>query len=744
MGIVYYEQDRIFKLDTQNTSYLIGVVDQEGFLGHVYYGKKVSGHGLGYLMRTEEPPFVPSRNERDRLSFLDRFPMEYPTHGIGDFREAALRVRSAKGHRACALSYVSHRIFQGKKGIPGLPASFAGDGNCSTLEIVCRDGHLGMEVVLSYSVFEEEDVIARHVEVTNCGEKAFVLEKIASMSMDMDNRSFETLTLHGSWARERHMERRPLGTGYQGIASRRGISSHQDHPFMALLGKGASQESGEVYGVQLVYSGNYEIRAEVNQFGAVRWQAGLEGEDFSWTLEPGESFAAPEALLTYSSAGLDVMTKNYHSFIRSHIIRGEYRDKKRPILINNWEATYFDFNTEKLLAIARQASELGIEMLVMDDGWFGNRKDEYRSLGDWYVNEEKLPGGLPHLVEEVGKLGMKFGIWFEPEMISPDSDLYRAHPDWAIAVPGRTPSMARGQYVLDLSRREVVDCVWEQVEAVLGSANVEYVKWDMNRPLCGLGSLGLPAGRQGELAHRFMCGVYELQERLVTRFPHILLENCASGGGRFDAGMLYYSPQIWCSDDTDAIERLAIQEGTALIYPLSAMGAHVSDCPNHAIGRSTPFETRGYVALAGTFGYELDVTKIPEEDRKMIPGQVALYHKYNDLIREGDYYRIASAAENHLYDCWQVVSKDKRESLVTWIQVMCGPSRQSLLVRLKGLDEGAVYRVEEVGGAKEATEGRTKTVLSGNCLMYAGLRVPDRKGDFVGQMFHLVRVEETE
>jgi len=730
LGIVYYEQERVFKLDTQHTSYLIGIVDEENFLGHIYYGRRLSGHNMAYCLRTDEGPLVPSKNSRDRISFLDAFPMEYPTHGIGDYREGALRVRSKDGHRVCALSYVSHEIYEGKKKIPGLPASFAGEGRCDTLEITCRDDFLDMRVVLSYSVFEEEDVIARHVEVVNYGQESLCLEKVSSMSLDMDNRSFDMLTLHGSWARERHMERRRLGTGYQGTASRRGESGHQDHPFMALMAEGASQESGEVYGVQLVYSGNYEIRAEVSQFDSVRWQAGLESEGFEWVLEPGESFHAPEALLTYSCTGLDGMTANYHSFIRRHIIRGKYKDKKRPILINNWEATYFDFDTEKLLSIAREASGLGIEMLVMDDGWFGKRNFDDSSLGDWYVNEEKLPGGLPHLVEEVNKLGMKFGIWFEPEMISPDSGLYRAHPDWAIAVPGRTPSMARSQFVLDFSRREVVDGIWDQMEKVLRSANIEYVKWDMNRPLSDLGSRALAPERQGELAHRYLLGVYELQERLVTHFPDILLENCSGGGARYDAGMLYYSPQIWCSDDTDAIERLAIQEGTALIYPLSTMGAHVSDCPNHAVGRSTPFATRGYVALAGTFGYELDVTRISEEDRKQIPEQTAMYHKYNDLIREGDYYRIASASQNHLYDCWQVVSKDRKESLVTWIQVLCGPGRRSRFVRLKGLDAEKRYRVEG-----------EDTVLTGDCLMYAGLRIPDMKGDFVGKIIHLVQEE---
>lgn len=727
MGIVYNESNRIFKLDTPDTSYLIGIIDEENFLGHVYYGKRISDSDVAYLLRTQEPPFVPSQNSRNRLSFLDVFPTEYPTHGIGDYREAALRIKTKGGHKVCRLSYVSHEIYAGKKKLPHLPASFAGEEECSTLEITCRDECLGLVAVLSYSVFETADVIARHVEIFNKGNQEFYLEKVSSMSLDMDNRNYEMLTLHGSWARERHKSRRTLTNGYQGIVSRRGISGHQDHPFMALISENTTQEWGEVYGVQLVYSGSYEIRAELDQHNSIRWQAGLESEDFCWLLNPGESFCAPEALMTYSNHGLDGMTANFHKFIRNHIIRGKYKDKKRPVLINNWEATYFEFDTEKLLSIAREASALGIEMLVLDDGWFGHRDWENSSLGDWYVNEEKLQGGLAYLVDEVNKLGMKFGIWIEPEMVSPDSDLYRAHPDWAIAVPGRTPSQAREQYVLDFSRKEVVDNIWEQVEKLLKSANIEYVKWDMNRPLCDLGSAGLSPEHQGELAHRYMLGVYELQERLVTQFPDILLENCASGGGRYDAGMLYYSPQVWCSDDTDAIERLAIQEGTAMLYPLSTMGAHVSDCPNHAVGRSTPFETRGYVALSGTFGYELDVTQISEEDRKLIPGQIALYHKYNDLVREGEYYRIASAAQCHDFDCWQMVSRDKKECMVTWIQVLGTVGLRSRMVRLKGLDENREYKVEG-----------ENVLLRGDTLMYAGLPVPVAKGDFAGGIIHLI------
>ena len=432
-------------------------------------------------------------------------------------------------------------------------------------------------------------------------------------------------------------------------------------------------------------------------------------------------------MLVYSAEGLNGMSHAFHDLYRQHLIRGQYRDRKRPILINNWEATYFNFNTEKLLDIARQASQLGIEMLVMDDGWFGNRFDDNRALGDWFVNEEKLPGGLKYLVDEVNKLGMKFGIWVEPEMISPDSDLYRAHPDWAIQVPGRTAGLARNQYVLDMSRTEIQDYVFDMIAKVLRSANIEYVKWDMNRPLCDIGSFALSAEQQGEVYHRYVLGMYRLQERLVTEFPHILLENCSGGGARFDAGMLYYSPQIWCSDDTDAIERLTIQEGTALIYPLSAMGAHVSDCPNHTVGRSTPFETRGYVALAGTFGYELDVTKIPERDRNMIPDQVAMYHKYNDLVRTGDYYRVASYQQNRMYDCWMVVAKDRTEALVTFIQVMGRPNAHSRRVLLKGLCPDKQYRIE----------GEERTYL-GSTLMQAGILVGNLWGDYKGKLIHIV------
>lgn len=729
MGIQYFEDERVFWLNTKNTSYILALVDEEPFVGHVYYGKKLSDYHVRHLMRLEEGPFIPSKNNRDRAAFGDAFPFEYSTHGVGDFRESCLKVQTQNGHEACSLIYQSHNIFAGKPALCGLPATFGSEAECTTLELTCLDPVLYLEVVLVYSVFEDVDALTRSVRITNRAENSIVLKKALSACLQLDGIDYEYITLHGSWARERHIDRRALTHGKHSISSLRGESGHQDNPFIAVMTPGTTQEAGEVYAMNFVYSGNFLAQAEGCQFDTTRIVMGIHPENFSWTLEKGEQFICPEVVMVYSDAGLGKMTRTFHDLYRSHLIRGEYRDKKRPILINNWEATYFNFNTEKLLSIAEEASKLGIEMLVMDDGWFGHREDDNTSLGDWTVNEDKLSGGLKALVDGVNALGMKFGIWFEPEMISPDSDLYRKHPDWAIQIPDRLASRCRNQYVLDISRKEVRDCIYEQIKTVLSSANIEYVKWDMNRPLTDLGSFAYPAGRQGELSHRYMLGVYEMQERLINDFPHLLLENCSGGGGRFDAGMLYYSPQIWCSDDTDAIERLSIQEGTSIVYPLCSMGAHVSDCPNHTVGRTTPFQTRGEVALAGTFGYELDVTRIPQQDRDMIPAQVAMYHKYNDLVRTGDYYRLASYSENHAYDCTEVAAKDGSEALVTYVEVIRRANFKTRRIRLRGLDPNAVYENEE-----------TKVRYTGDVLMYAGVQAPETWGDFTSKLMHFVRV----
>jgi alpha-galactosidase len=728
MGIQYFEKQKIFKLDAGKASYIIGVVDEERFLGHVYFGRRLCDEGIPAesLMRLNERPFVPSGNDRDRITFYDSFPFEYPVWGIGDYRETCLEILDSGGHSACKLQYESHNIFKGKRPLDGLPATFGNEAECTTLEIVLRDSFLGLEAVLAYTAFEHLDVITRSVRLTNNGTKPIYLEKVLSCCTDLEGDNLDIISLQGAWGRERHVQRQPAGLGRQVFSSDRGESSHQCNPFVAVAASDATEDFGEVYGFNFVYSGNFYACCEKGQYETERVVMGINPAGFRWLLEPGQEFTAPEVVMVYSCEGIGGMTRTFHDLYRGHLIRGRYRDEKRPILINNWEATYFDFDTEKLLSIAREASSLGIEMLVMDDGWFGKRNNDECSLGDWVVNEEKLKGGIKHLVDEVNRLGMGFGIWFEPEMISPDSDLYREHPDWCIHVPGRTPALSRKQCVLDMTNPEVVETVYGMMKKILSEANITYVKWDMNRPLSDLGSNWLPAERQGEISHRYMLAVYGMMDRLTSDFPNILLESCSSGGARYDPGILYYSPQVWCSDVTDAIGRLEIQRGTAMVYPLSTMGAHVSDCPNHAVGRVTPFETRGYVALSGTFGYELDVTRIPEEDRKMIPEQVRLYHKYNDLIRRGDYYRLANYSENNIDDAWAVVSKDKSEVLVTYIQVLQRPNYRSRRLRLKGLDENAAYRDMETG-----------ETYSGGALMYAGINIAELHGDFKGKLIYL-------
>ncbi len=557
--IRFMEEQQVFWLDTPNTSYVIGISDGK-YVGHIYYGRRIEGGNLRYLLREEEPPFLPSGNAREKVSFLDSFPMEYSFGGTGDFRESCIDIMTEEGQQGLELWYVSHSIYQGKKHLEGMPATWG--ETCDTLEIVTKDAVTGIEAVLSYSVFTDMDVITRSVRVRNTGEAPVWLNRVLSACIDMEAEDFELLTLHGSWARERHMQYRDIGYGSLVTESLRGESGHQDHPFLGLVSKDCTQTSGQAYAMHLVYSGNFLGKVQKNQFDRIRAVIGLHPEYFCWKLNSKESFQAPEAVLVYSQCGIGKMPRTFHDLYRTHLIRSEWKDRERPVLINNWEAPYFDFDTDKLLCIAREAAKAGIEMLVMDDGGFGHRDSDNSSLGDWYVDERKIKGGLRLLSDEIHELGLKFGIWFEP-------------------------------------------------------------------------------------------------------------------------GMLYYSPQIWCSDDTDGVERLSIQEGTQLLYPLSAIGAHVSDCPNHATGRNTPFDTRAKVAMAGTFGYELDITEIPEADRKEISSQIALYKKYGSLIREGDYYRLASYRENHLYDCIEVVSKDKETALLTYVQVLAEPNMPSRRILLQ-------------------------------------------------------------
>lgn len=736
INIFYNEKDKVFKLRANNTDYMMKVCE-EGYLAHIYYGNKVPDEDLTYLLRLDESPFTPATNDRDRASFMDTLPFEYPCFGIGDYRESAFKIMDANGMSTCDLRYVSHKMYEGKPKLEGLPATFATEeSGCSTLEITMYDKYDDIEVVLIYTAFNKLDVITRSAVITNKGEKPFKITRALSTCVDFDTDKMDMITLNGSWARERAVERCRLHHAKQLVDSCRGESSHQNNPFVALCDNNADEDKGEVFGFNFVYSGNFYAQAEVTQHKKTRFLMGINPLDFEWLLEKGESFTCPEVVMVHSDEGIGKMSRTFHDLYRNNLIRGEYKDKRRPILINNWEATYFNFDTDKLIDIAKEASKLGIEMLVMDDGWFGHRDSDNSSLGDWFVYEKKLKGGLKYLVDEVNKLGMKFGIWFEPEMISPDSELYKAHPDWAIQIKGRPLTLCREQYVLDYSRKEVRDHVYGMMRKILDSANIEYIKWDMNRQLTEVGSATLPADRQRELWHRYVLGVYDLMDRLTTDYPHILLENCSGGGARFDPGMLYYSPQIWCSDDTDAIERLKIQHGTSMCYPCSAMGAHVSDCPNHTVGRNTPFKTRGHVAMVGTFGYELDVTRIPQEDRDAIPAQIEEFNKFNKLVRTGDHYRIGNMFEDNTWDAWEFVAKDKSEALFEFVQVLARPNERSRRIKLKGLEPEAYYYEESEPDKK----------ISGAALMNAGINIAKiwngdgLYGDFCSKILHFIKV----
>lgn len=729
MPIQYLAGQRVFRLDTPHTSYLIALADAEGFVGHLYYGPRLpEGEDLTALLRLNEKPIPPSQLERERASFYDAFPFEYPAFGGGNFRTCCARVRSAAGGCACTLFYEGHAIRPGKPALPGLPACFGSEEECETLELFCTDPALGLRVTLRYTVFADADAVCRSVRFENRSAQPLTLEAALSAGVELDDFAGDLITLHGSWAREREIDRRPLAAGRQSVYSARGISSHQHTPFLALAEHSATQTQGACLGMTLVYSGNFLAEAELDAFDRARAVIGIQPEGFDWRLAPGESFDTPEAILVFSDTGLGGMTRAFHDVLRRHLIRGQA--KHRYSLVNSWEAAYFDFDHDSLLALGREAAAEGIELLVVDDGWFGRRDDETTSLGDWTVNERKLPGGLARLGRELNEMGVRLGVWLEPEMVSPDSELYRAHPDYAMAIPGRAPTLARNQLLLDLARPEVVDCVWRQIEAVLRSAPIDYVKWDMNRPLTDLYSAALPPERQGEATHRYMLGVYELQERLVTSFPHILLENCCSGGGRFDAGMLYYSPQIWASDNAEAIDRLAIQEGTALVFPLSSMGAHVAACPSHTNGRVVPFATRGQVALPGAFGYELDLAKLPAPDRALIRGQLEDYRRYGPLLHEGDYYRLASAAQNHAYDAYMVVAKDKSRALVNLVQVRSRSQRRAARLALPGLCEEARYKNEATG-----------EVRTGRGWRCGGLLLPVLEQDFAGALIPLTRLD---
>ncbi|HIY09816.1 MAG TPA: alpha-galactosidase [Candidatus Anaerofilum excrementigallinarum] len=751
MSIRFDASSGLFTLETARTTYAMQVDDRSHLL-HLYYGRRIGQGDLSALYPAADHGFSPdyyaSRHTRG-LSSPDVMPQEYTGCNTGDFRLCCLAVRDEAGALGAEFIYDSHRVEKGKYALEGLPAAHDEEDEAETLVILLKDPVSGLELELLYSVFARQDIITRAARLRNAGTGSLRLEKVASVCLDLPFGQWDVIHFHGRHAMERQMQRNPLANSIQTISSTRGSSSHHHNPFVILCDHQANEDTGLCYGVMPVYSGSFRTDIELDQTGLARLVTGIHDQNFNWLLEPGAVFTAPEVLLCCSGQGLGELSRCYHRFIRHNICRGEHRFARRPVLINNWEATYFQFNTDSICRIARQAAELGVEMLVLDDGWFGKRDDDNSGLGDWFVNEKKLPGGLSPLIEQVNALGMKFGIWVEPEMVSEDSDLYRAHPDWAFTLPGRDPAMGRNQLVLDLGRDEVVDYLVERLSTLLRENHIEYVKWDMNRNMSDVYSRVLPPERQGEATHRYMLGVYRLLETLTSAFPHVLFEGCAGGGGRFDAGMLAYFPQIWCSDDSDAIERLVIQHGTSFGYPVSTMGAHVSACPNHQTGRTTPLWTRAVVAMSGTFGYELDLGKLTDEEKEQVRAQIQVFKQHYDLIQDGRYYRLTNPTTDHRFTAWQFVSDT--ESLVNLVLTHPEANARPLHIQLRGLEEDALYRVDslcvygsastpEIAGVKGHTKGEG-AVYSGSTLLYAGLTLPHLVGDYPSVQLHLTRLE---
>ena len=729
MSILFDQNNKTYTIHTRRTTYQMQLAPT-GHLLHLYYGRRAEGT-FDYLIRSRDCGFSPNPYElRDQREWsLDTQMQEYSGSMNGDYRLSSVRCAAENGVRGADLRYVRHEITAGKYALRGLPAAFARGGEAETLSVTLADETIGLQVELLYGVYEAQDVITRAVRMKNIGIGALRLQKAASLCLDLPFGDWELLHFHGRHCMERQSERVPLTTGVQTIGSKRGMSSHQHNPFVILCDRAASEDAGECYGVMPVYSGSHKTEAERDQMGAVRLVSGIQDEDFLWTLDPGETFDAPEALLSFSYEGLAKLSQTYHRFIRDNLCRSKFSNAPRPVLLNSWEACYFDFDADKLLALAREAKDLGVDMLVLDDGWFGERNDDLRGLGDWYVNEKKLPGGLAPLIRRINDLGLKFGIWIEPEMVNEDSDLYRAHPDWALTVPGRGPAMGRDQLVLDMGRNDVVDYLYGVLSALLRDNPIEYVKWDFNRGLADVYSRVLPPERQGEAAHRYVLGMYDLLERLTTAFPDVLFEGCAGGGGRFDAGMLAYVPQIWCSDNTDAVERLAIQYGTSFGYPVSAMGAHVSASPNHQTGRSTPLETRAVAAMSGTFGYELNPAQLGAEEKAAIRDQLARFRKYDALIRGGDYYRLTDPRDAKRIAAWQFVAPDKSEALLSVVVTHPEANPRPLHLRLKGLDPDAMY----------AADGMDRA-YSGAALMYGGWTLEALFGDYPSAQLHFQKV----
>ena len=742
MPITYNEQSREFHLYNNKISYLIKILANEQ-LGQLYFGKRIPNRkNHDYLVENTYRPVTSYVFDDDYSFSLGNVKQEYPAYGTTDQRRPALDIKQPNGSRITDFKYVSHKIYAGKRKLTGLPATYVEDeSEATTLEINLYDELIQVTLCLQYTIFENSAAIARSVKFSNDSDQKYQLKTALSLNLDLPDANYEWLQFSGAWGRERHLHKTPLRPGIQAINSARGASSHMQNPFVILKRPFTTEEQGEALGVSFVYSGNFLAQAEVDEYSVTRLQIGIDPFQFSWCLKPNETFQTPEAILAYTSEGLNQLSQTFQKLYTTRLARGYWRDKERPILINNWEATYFDFTEEKLLSIAKKAKELGIELFVLDDGWFGERTKETAGLGDWYVNRNRLKNGISGLSRKIHDLGMMFGLWFEPEMVNKDSDLYRKHPDYIIETPKRHASHGRKQYVLDFSRKEVVDNIYEQLVKILDEGEIDYIKWDMNRNITECYSIAYPSEQQGEIMHRYILGVYDLYERLIERYPKILFESCASGGGRFDAGMLYYAPQAWTSDDSDAIERLKIQYGTSFGYPQSMMGAHVSASPNEQLGRNTPLKIRGDVAFFGAFGYELDLDKLSSTELASIKKQIELMKKYRSIFQYGTFYRLKSPFEGNIVS-WMVVSEDKSQAIVGYYKILNDVNCEYRRLYLPGLEADTLYNVQEELGSYLGN-------FTGDELANIGLVTTDASAgqnqettDFYSKLFILERCGE--
>ena len=732
MGIIYNEKRKTFSLQTKNTTYQLKIGNLD-YVKHLSYGPKMCDEDLIYLIRQYDRGFSghPSDSLQERTFSLDAQPQEFTTQQQGDFRINSIEVQNADGSFSFNGRYKSHRICEGAFTLQGLPTAFATEQDTvDTLELVLEDAVTKVQVTLFYSVFFEADMIMRAARVHNGGNGTIQLKRIMSMNMDyLNGADMDLISLPGRYGLERQVERQPLTHHVHKIRSGRGISSHQQNPFIALADRSANEEYGSCYGFSLMYSGSFLAEAELDQYDQARLVMGINDRLFSYAVEAGEDFDTPAVLMTYTHDGLGGMSRRYHDFFRNNLNRSKFvKDVRRPVLLNTWEAAFFDFDDVKLVEIARAAKKMGVEMIVMDDGWFGKRDDDNSGLGDWYVNEKKIRCGLTKLVQQINDLDMKFGIWFEPEMVSEDSDLFRAHPDWAMEIPGRHAVRSRNQLALDLSRKEVQDYLIESVNRILDSANIYYVKWDINRAITDLWSNSLPADKQGEVSHRYVLGLYRVMDGIIKTHPDIMFEGCAGGGGRFDSAMLTYFVQYWSSDNTKPLDNLKLHYGSSFVYPVSSMGAHVSEA-----SPMVPFETKAAIAMCGTFGYELDSTKLCEEEILACKKMSEQYHKYYDLNFFGDYYRLSNPFEPVNLVAWETVAKDKSEALLTVVTVNVTMNGPQEYIKCKGLRPDLFYTVEGDGNVITA---------SGTALMHAGIPVPREIPEYTAFLYHLKAVKD--